>query len=160
MHLAAAFDDRCGYGAMYERSGTVDHVKPVSTHEALAYEWQNYRYVSGWINSAKSKSGQVLDPCSVKAGWFKILLPSLQLVAVEANIPQRFRRRALDTVQNLHLAHDERILRQRREWLAQYESGAITLTALRRFAPLIAEAVEERDAAAAAAQLAAGGAPL
>ena len=70
---------------------------------------------------------------------------------MEKNIPASYRRRAVKTIEDLHLKHDERILRQRHEWLHQYESGGITLAALRRFAPLIAQAVQERDAAAAGA---------
>ena len=47
---------------------------------------------------------------------------------------------------DLHLRDDERVLRQRRAWLRQYEEGKLTLDGLREVAPLIAAAVEKRAA--------------
>lgn len=143
--LADAFANLCAYGAMYEPNGTVDHFKPVDANELLAYEWKNYRYVTGWINSSKNKRTEVLDAFQVKAGWFEVLLPSLQLVAVKQNIPAKFHELVDRTLKDLHLCDDERIVRQRREWLRMYEAGDITLNGLREKAPLIAAAVERRD---------------
>ena len=145
--LAAAFSELCAYGAMYEPSGTVDHFKPVDADETLAYEWSNYRFVTGWINSSKSQCAKVLDPFQVQPGWFEVLLPSLQLMAVKANIPMRLHGLVDDTIRRLHLRDDERILRQRRKWLSLYEAGKLNLDGLREMAPLIAAAVETRDAA-------------
>lgn len=143
--LASAFSDLCAYGAMYEPGGTVDHFKPVDANEALAYEWSNYRFASGWINSSKNKCAKVLDPFRVRPGWFEVLLPSLQLVAVKTKIPRRWHGLVDDTIRRLHLQDDERILRQRRKWLGLYESGKLDLHGLREMAPLIAAAVEKRD---------------
>lgn len=143
--LADAFSNLCAYGAMYEPNGTVDHFKPVDADESLAYEWANYRYVTGWINCSKSKRPRVLDSFQVRPGWFEVLLPSLQLVAVPQNIPARLRKLVDETLVSLHLRDDERILRQRREWLRMYEDGEITLDGLRKKAPLIAAAVEKRE---------------
>ncbi len=142
--LADAFSDLCAYGAMYEPNGTVDHFQPVDTHESLAYEWKNYRYVTGWINSSKSKSAAVLDPFMVQQGWFEVLLPSLQLVARKDRIPASLHALADETLRRLHLRDDERIVRQRRKWLAMYELGQLNLDNLRTFAPLIADAVQAR----------------
>lgn len=143
--LADAFSSLCAYGAMFEPNGTVDHFKPVDADESLAYEWSNYRYVTGWINSSKNKRTRVLDAFQVKAGWFEVLLPSMQLVAVKTHIPQRFHALVHQTLTDLHLCDDERIVRQRRKWLQMYEEGKITLDGLRDMAPLIAAAVEKRD---------------
>ena len=130
---------------MYEPNGTVDHFRSVHANEALAYEWKNYRYLTGWINSSKNKRPAVLDAFQVKAGWFEVLLPSLQLVAIKSSIPQKHHALVERTLNDLHLRDDERILRQRREWLRMYEVGEITLDGLRKKAPLIAAAVEKRD---------------
>lgn len=140
--LADRFADLCAYGAMYEPVGTVDHFEPVDAHETLAYEWLNYRYASGWINSSKSKCVAVLDPFDVQPGWFEVLLPSLQVVARKDRIPVALHALADDTLRRLHLRDDERIVRQRRKWLEMYESGRLDLEGLRAFAPLIADAVE------------------
>ncbi len=147
--LADAFRELCAYGAMYEPVGTVDHFISCHTDPTQAYEWSNYRFCSQWINSSKrTADGTVLDPCVVQAGWFKVILPSLQLV-VSDDIPAGRRKLAEDTLKRLHLDHDERIIRQRREWYRMYQAGEITLNGLATKAPLIAKAIEAQEQAAA-----------
>lgn len=144
-NLATGFHDRCGYGAVWISSGTVDHF--VSCHEdrTQAYEWSNYRYLDGWINSSKSKrrSKDLLDPFEVGEGWFEIDLPSLQLKLTDA-VPPEYRARAEYTLRNLPIRDDERVIRQRRAWYELYEQGMLNLDGLRKMAPLIAAAVEKR----------------
>lgn len=141
--LADAFCDLCAYSAMYEPVGTVDHFEPVDANEARAYDWDNYRFASAWINSSKSKRVAVLDPLWVESGWFEVILPSLQLVMVTAKVPAHLQALAEQTLSDLHLRDDERVLRQRRAWLRKYEEGKLTLDGLREVAPLIAAAVEK-----------------
>lgn len=143
--LADAFSNLCAYGAMYEPNGTVDHFISVDTAEEQAYEWSNYRYATGWINSSKSKRPDIMDVFQVGPEWFELLLPSLQLVAVLEKIPPMHHVLAENTIKALHLRDDERIIRQRREWLSMYEQGEITLQGLRRKAPMIAAAVAKRE---------------
>lgn len=144
--LADAFCDLCAYGAMYEPVGTVDHFEPVDANEVRAYDWDNYRFASAWINSSKNKRTAVLDPLLVQEGWFEVLLPSLQLVMVAEKVPAHLQALAEQTLTDLHLRDDERVLRQRRAWLRKYEEGKLTLDGLRELAPLIAAAVEKRAA--------------
>lgn len=140
--LAAGFHERCGYGAMWTSSGTVDHFISCHQDRRLAYEWSNYRYLEGWMNSAKSRrrAEELLDPFEVQEGWFEIVLPSLQLRLSE-RIPPEYRQRAEYTLQTLPLRDDERILRQRRAWYQLYQDGMLTLEGLQDRAPLIAAAV-------------------
>ncbi|MGL6071106.1 hypothetical protein [Craterilacuibacter sp.] len=142
--LAVAFGDLCAYGAMYEPVGTVDHFQPVDANESLTYEWENFRFASGWINSSKNKAVTILDPLLVKEGWFKLLLPSLQLVTVPENIPDDLRELAQQTLIRLHLRDDERVMRQRRKWYQMYQEGRLPLESLREVAPLIAAAVNRQ----------------
>lgn len=142
--LADAFRDLCAYGAMYEPVGTVDHFLPVDADETLAYEWGNYRFASGWINSSKNKTVTILDPLEVRDGWFEILLPSLQLVVVPERVPDAIRELAVNTLERLHLRDDERVMRQRRSWYRKYQEGKLTIDGLREVAPLIAAAVEKQ----------------
>lgn len=136
---------------MWISSGTVDHFVSCHENRQLAYEWSNYRYVEGWVNSAKSKrdSASLLDPFEVQDGWFEIDLPSLQLKLTDA-VPPEYRERAEDTLRNLPIRDDERIIRQRRAWYELYEAGELTLDGLRKKAPLIAAAVERQSAAGTA----------
>lgn len=148
--LREAFEIRCGYTAMLEPSGTVDHFVAVDRNPALLYEWSNYRYASAWINSSKKNAEDILDPYEVGDGWFELILPSMQLRATE-RVPDDKRALVEHTLRRLPLVDDERVLRQRREWLHVYEEGHIDLEGLRRFAPLVAAAVEKRDAVSKAA---------
>jgi hypothetical protein len=88
--LASGFDHRCGYAAMLDPTGgTVDHYLSFEKHRHLAYAWSNYRFASGTMNAVKKTADDaVLDPYSVRAGWFEILLPSLQM-RVTNRIPRR-----------------------------------------------------------------------
>lgn len=146
--LAEGFANRCGYTAMHDLAGTVDHLRSYKTNPELAYEWSNYRYVAAWINSAK-KAGEVLDPYEVGEGWFEVLLPSLQLVATDKVPPER-REFVERTLKHLPIAHDERVLKQRRCWYKLYTERKLSLAGLREVAPLIAAAEEKRLLVAAA----------
>ncbi len=145
--LAVGFSHLCAYSAMFEPVGTVDHFVSCDEDRSMAYEWSNYRYASGWINSSKqnAKADQILDPFEVEDGWFRILLPSLQLVVDEESIPPELVDRAKFVLKRLHLRDDERVLRQRREWYRMYRDGELTLEGLRKKAPLIARAIGQQE---------------
>jgi hypothetical protein len=146
-YLADAFQSLCAYSAMYEPVGTVDHFVSCDEDRAQAYSWSNYRFAAAWINSSKSslKSHQIVDPFDVTNEWFQLLLPSLQLVLTD-HVPVEWRENAQRMLDRLHLAHDERVIRQRRAWYEMYQQGQITLEGLMRKAPLIAMAVQRQEA--------------
>ncbi len=143
--LADAFDQRCGYAAMYEPVGTVDHFVSCTEDRSRTYDWTNYRFASQWLNSSKFTllASQVIDPFEVDDTWFEILLPSLQLILTDA-VPAGERERAQFMLDRLHLGHDERILRQRRAWYRLFTDGKLTLEGLEHMAPLIARAVRKQ----------------
>ncbi|QAT88871.1 hypothetical protein EJ065_7347 [Corallococcus coralloides] len=143
--LAEAFFERCAYTAMYLGApGTVDHFISIDEDRRLAYEWTNFRYSAGWLNSRKQAlvSARLMDPFEIEDGWFALLLPSLQLQVTE-RCPPRLRERAVETLRLLGLDHDERVIRYRRQWLEEYERRRVTLDYLEDKAPLVARAVRE-----------------
>jgi hypothetical protein len=141
--LADGFRQLCAYSAMFEPVGTIDHYLSCDTDRQQAYQWSNYRFASGWINSSKRTADDtVLDPFQVEDGWFEIILPSLQLVLTDA-VPDHEKKRAEYTLTRLHLCDDERVIRQRREWYRMYQEGELTLEGLEKKAPLIAQAVRK-----------------
>lgn len=140
-HLREGFGRRCGYAAMYVPDGTVDHFVSQRDRPDLAYEWDNLRFASSWMNASK-KAREVLDPYEVGPGWFEVLLPSMALVARFERIPEARHALVRATLAALPLVHDERIVRQRSEWYRQFRRGAVSLEGLRDFAPLIAAAVD------------------
>lgn len=157
--LADGFSNRCGYSAMYEPVGSVDHFKSWNNHPALAYDWGNYRFAAEWMNKSKQTADEdVLDPYEVQDGWFEISLPDLQM-SVTDRVPQAERARAEYTLTRLHLRDDERVIRQRRTWFEMFEKGKINLAGLKQVAPLIAAAVKKRDAAKALASKEKAGKP-
>jgi hypothetical protein len=141
--LAAGFRNLCGYAAMLDPTGgTVDHYLSFTNHSELAYEWSNYRYASATLNSIKRNADDtVLDPHEVQAGWFEIILPSLQMRLTDA-VPPALRAKAEHTLTRLKLRDGERIVRWRQSWYALYQQGDLTLDGLRQVAPLLADAVE------------------
>lgn len=145
LDLAAGFADRCGYGAMWISSGTVDHFVSCDEDRNQAYEWSNYRYVEGWFNSSKTKlpSTNLLDPFEIQPGWFEVDLPSLQLRLTDA-VPAAVLQRAEFTLKRLPLRDDERVIRQRRAWLEMYEQGT-PLAVIEQKAPLIAQAIRRQN---------------
>ncbi len=145
--LARGFKNLCAYSAIFEPVGTVDHYIGVSSNMMLAYEWDNYRFASAWINSSKkNEDDKILDPFEVQDDWFEVHLPSLQLT-VSGNVPDEYREKAEYTLMRLHLRNDERIIRQRREWYRMYCEGELNLEGLKKKAPLIARAVENQMSA-------------
>jgi len=146
--LRKAFDERCAYLAMWIASGTVDHFSSWKNNHALAYEWTNYRYSDDSLNSAKKPSwdGQLLDPFEVDDSWFEILLPSCQLRLVKENIPPELLPRAEFTVEKFGLVDGEDVVALRKEWLRMHEEEGWSLEGLRKKAPLVARAVERRNA--------------
>lgn len=143
--LAKGFNGLCGYAAMIivpQDDAEVDHYLSVKNREDLAYEWSNYRNACGLMNNAKkSLDDKVLDPFVAGHGWFQVSLPDLQLRLTD-EVPPDERARAEFTLKKLKLRDGEAVLRWRQSFFELYLSGDLSLKMLKRWAPLIAEAVE------------------
>lgn len=145
--LAEGFSNRCGYNGYDLPSGTVDHHVSWNENPDLAFEWGNYRFIEGAVNSSKGSvpSADLLDPFEVQAGWFEILLPSCQMVAT-AQLPPAYRQRAETTLTRLGLRDRENYVRCRRRWLEEYDTASVderpgVLRVLDRRFPLLAQAI-------------------
>lgn len=143
--LREAFRGLCAYSAVLIQDGHVDHFQPWhalrrSGRQHRAYEWSNFRYADGAVNQRKGKR-RVLDPFRVRDEWFRITLPSLQLLLTE-HVPKKDRTLAQTTLEVLGLRDGEAVVRYRRRWFELYQTGQLTLDGLRQYAPLIARAVE------------------
>lgn len=141
--LADAFGGLCAYSVIHLHGcGTVDHFVPLSERRELAYEWSNYRYCAGWLNSSKQNvpGGELLDPFEVQDDWFEISLPSLQLRVTDA-CPPEIRARAEYTIRRLQLRDGERAIRGRQALMELYVAGAMSVEALDALCPLLGQAV-------------------
>lgn len=141
--LARLFSHRCGWlGTYIGLEGTVDHCLPIVSHRHLSFEWANYRYCTGTINSRKSGSTRVLDPCDVQPGWFRVDLHSFQLLLTQ-QVPDEFRDLAEATLNHLQLRRGHQARWSRWDWYKKHwNGGQPRLEDLRRDAPLVADAVE------------------
>jgi hypothetical protein len=89
------------------------------------------------LNSSKRDADDaVLDPFEVGAGWFEIILPSLQMRVTDA-VPAAYRAKAEFTLTRLKLRDGERVIRWRKSWYDMFLSGRLTLDGLRGVAPLL-----------------------
>ena len=99
--LRGRYRNCCAYLALrielVEDRPSVDHFIPKSGQPALAYEWSNYRLARAPTNSRKGHHTDVLDPCAVQTGWFRLemvtgriypspVLPANTRQAVQATI--------------------------------------------------------------------------
>jgi len=143
--LRKAFRQMCAYCVMVVMKADMDHFIPVAQlkkkgkHE-LAYERSNFRYGEGVINQRKHDH-VILDPFEVRDDWFKIILPSLQLVLTD-RVPKGKRKKAEFTLERLGLQDDEVVIRYRQMWFELYCKQKLDLEGLRDVAPQIAQAVE------------------
>ncbi len=143
--LGEGFNWLCGYTAVFADNGTVDHFAPWedvegTSEEWRAYDWSNLRYAAGWFNSARKRT-EVPDPFQVGPDWFRITLPSLQLLATD-QVPEAQRTRVDNAMR--WLKNDERVMRARRKYYKLYRAKKLTLQGLDELAPLIAEALRRQ----------------
>jgi hypothetical protein len=152
--LAQHFNYRCGWLATcIHLDGVVDHwlscgprKGKASPYRNLAFEWTNYRYATGTINSLKGKlDDSLIDPCEVQEGWFEVLLPSFELVAT--GVPKELKDKAEATLEKLQLRRHKAQFTRWRWYQGHWNNGNPDLPALRRYAPLVAAAIEKAQAA-------------
>jgi len=144
--LREGFRGLCGYSAMWIQSGDVDHFDPCVSNRALAYEWRNYRYADGMLNSKKQgrAAAEMLDPFEVEDDWFEVILPSLQLVVTD-RCPEGMRGRARAMLDALGLGHSDWVIDIRRSWYDLWQTGELSLDGLEKRAPLVARAIRKRQ---------------
>jgi hypothetical protein len=143
--LRRGFGGRCGYYAMYVPDGQVDHFVSWDTCKDdkphLAYEWSNFRFLDGALNSSKrTLDGLLLDPFEVQDDWFELELPTLLLRPIR--VPSDRMAAARLTLERLELDQGLRVLELRWEWYDKHRRGLLSLGGLHEVAPLVARAVE------------------
>lgn len=138
--LGAAYHRICAYTCHYVEyttgNDTVDHYVPKSRDVRLAYEWSNYRFACGRMNSRKDVASDVLDPFEVHDGWFQLELVRFSLhpaLGASAELVERIEQ----TIERLGL-NDEGLKLDRAQICEDYWGGHVDLDYLGRRYPLIA----------------------
>ena len=137
----------CAYSALWIPSatgfGSIDHFIPKSRNPRLAYEWDNYRYVSLKFNNKKGTK-EILDPFTLKPDWFVIDFPSLDIMPNPALSP--IHKAAInETIEILGLDTDEEYIDACKEWIMAYCSRDISFDFLERKAPFIAYELKRQN---------------
>ena len=145
--LREGFGRRCGYYAMNLPDGQVDHFISWDTCKAnaphRAYEWDNFRFIAGSLNSKKGTLDDLLlDPFEVEDTWFEVELPTLLLRATD-QLPPALADKARLTLDRLELEQGRKALTLRWEWYEMHRTQELPLPGLTRLAPLVAKAVEK-----------------
>lgn len=142
--LAEHFEHRCGWLACnIGLEGDVDHWIACDVDRTLSFEWSNYRYCAGTVNSRKSANDKFLDPCEVGEGWFRVSLPDFQLLPTD-KIPGEYADRVTAILDDLQLRKGFYARWNRWSWYARHwNNGQPNLAGLYKDAPLVAEAVKE-----------------
>ncbi len=141
LDLCRGFQNRCGYTAMWDLNGTIDHFLSRKNHRHLSYEWSNFRYISGWLNSSKQALDErVLDPFLVRDDWFEVVLPSLVMQLTKC-VPARVRSLAQFTLRRLQLDDGDKVYDQRRIYYDAFKDNRYPISWLETMAPLVATAV-------------------
>ncbi len=144
--LYKAYRGICAYSGQWFSKTTsqvsVDHFYPKSTHQELAYEWDNYRLTTQVMNNYKGDK-IVLDPFSIQNGDLIIDFPSC-LVKPRKEMNPAEKSKAKNTIQILHL-NDEEQASQRCSIIMEYISGDISRTHLEAKYPFIAEELERQN---------------
>lgn len=137
----------CAYSALWiplcTGFDTVDHFIPKSQKPALAYEWDNYRYVSLKFNIKKGTK-EILDPFTLKPTWFVMGFPSMYIKPNPALSPKH-KTSVNKTIEILGLDTDEEYIDACKEWIMSYCSRHITFHFLERNAPFIAYELKRQN---------------
>ena len=146
--LRKRYSGICAYSCyfIHEVTGddTVEHFLPKTPHPTLAYEWTNYRYVCGKLNTWKRTNENVLDPFEIEDGWFNIEFPSL-LVKASVGLDARLITRIRNTITQLRLNEDDPCIRCRQRIIEDYCSGDISFDYLKRHAPFLGREIERQE---------------
>ncbi|HEY1529166.1 MAG TPA: hypothetical protein VGH51_23305 [Candidatus Angelobacter sp.] len=144
--LRSGYSDVCAYlSSWIPTQASLDHFLPKSLYAIQAYEWSNYRLAHEKINNWKSKSTGVLDPFSVRAGWFVLDFASF-FVNPAGELQPHIADPIRHTISALHL-NDDQFLKLRYNVLKDYSNRDTTLQFLQRRYPFIAAELQRQGRA-------------
>ena len=118
-------------------SNTVEHFLSKDKYPKQAYEWNNYRLVSGTLNGQKGIREDILDPFRIQNGWFVIDFPSLLVKPAQELEPVLYQSVQI-TIDALRLNDEGTCLQGRWAYIRDYCLSEIHFYHLSKKAPFIA----------------------
>lgn len=147
--LKRNFNSLCGYTLMNEMRGTVDHYISCDTDRKKAYDWDNYRFCAGSVNSSKRNADNtVFDPFEIEFDWFEIQLPSM-IMTVSENAPSSIRGKLEFTLGRLPISDSDEVTDYRGAFYDDYKVNRAsgTLSVIDRMAPVLAASIRKWESA-------------
>lgn len=145
--MREAYGGICAYSATWIPHSTgnhsIDHFVSKSLHPELAYEWNNYRYVSARFNSRKG-TRRILDPFLLAYDWFIMDFASF-LIKPNPELSTENRNAVNETIDYLWLNKDEDLVNERYRWVMDFYNGEISFLYLKRHVPFIAYELERQE---------------
>jgi hypothetical protein len=139
--LRKNFGSLCGYTLMHEMRGTVDHYISWNSDRNKAYDWDNYRFCAGAVNSSKGNADDsVFDPYDIEFEWFEIQLPSM-IMQVSATAPPHIKDKLEFTLGRLPISDTDEVIDYRAEYYKGYKDGEMTLTWIAKKVPVLAASI-------------------
>lgn len=144
--MRIAYNRTCAYCATWiphsTGSHSVDHFIPRDVKPALAYEWDNFRYVSARFNSRKS-TRTILDPFQIEQDWFVIDFSSF-LIRPNPNLAPDVRNAVENTIDILGLNSDDDLVEERQGYVEDFFARGFPFEHLKKNVPFIAYELERQ----------------
>lgn len=147
--LRENFRSLCGYTLMHEMRGSVDHYISCKTDRKKAYDWDNYRFCAGTVNSSKKNADDtVFDPWEIEFEWFEIQLPSM-IMQVSSAAPPHIKDKLEFTLGRLPISDTDEVIDYRGAFYDEYrrDRTPAVLSIIDRMAPVLAASIRAWEAA-------------
>ena len=138
--LRQLYNGICNYCATWIPHSTgqhsVDHFLDKNMHPELAYQWENYRYVSARFNARKGTKS-IVDPVFLPANTFVININNFFIEVNPASNRSILQNHALETIKILKLNHRD-LVEERIEFYMRYCAGDISRVYFQQKSPFLA----------------------
>ena len=122
--LREAYGHTCAYLGLRIHPVTgaaeVDHFKPKSKHQNLAYSWDNFRLSCKRANANKRDHEDVLDPFTIPRGLFSLNLFSGEVEIGPAATTPEIRRQVEATISRLELNEEPTFVAARKDYIDRH----------------------------------------
>lgn len=132
----ATFTPRRSRSALVDHT-SIDHFIPKSRNPALGYEWTNFRLCRVRLNNRKDNFEDVLDPCAIQNGWFRLNFTTFALLP-HSGLPEDRQREVRDSIARLALNDDDAYVNERARAVYSYADGRLSIAQVARLYPFIA----------------------
>lgn len=137
--LMTAYGEICAYSCfrIHRVTGarSADHFAPKSQSWRHVYQWSNYRLCCSRLNARKNDFRGVLDPFSIKSGWFELELVGFQVIPGRSVTSLVLERQIIDTIDRLGLND---FSRERAQDAERYWDRDYSLKVLKADSPFVA----------------------